>query len=55
MGSQLNVSGSARRQGGEEMERTFSQRADLALSVEPGSKIDGLTQGQTASWTGLTW
>lgn len=27
------------------MERTSPQRTDLALSAEPGCKIDGLTQG----------
>lgn len=43
--SWLNVSGPARQQGGEEMERTSPQRTDLALSAEPGCKIDGLTQG----------
>lgn len=44
--SRLNMSGPARHQGGEEMERTSPQRTDLALSVEPGCKIDGLTQGE---------
>lgn len=54
VGSQLNVSRPARRQGGEEMERTSPQRADLPLFVKPGCKIDSLTQGETACWAGLT-
>lgn len=48
------MSGPARQQGGEEMERKTPQRADGALSVEQGCKIDGLTQGETDCLTGLS-
>lgn len=44
----------ARQQGGEEMERASPQRAGIALPMETGCKINGLTQGDTASWTRLT-